>query len=324
MSPVGRIGLWLVLLAAPLAANAPPLAAEDAVVRQTPPTAIPSRGVLHLAIDTPASEEITPVPIDGEGHVDRGVVYDFFRIEQLAARAAAAAGRPIDPAAPPPDLLEGRLMVVAYRTSCDGRSATPEGVGLFNADGQPVPTVGAPMVGDLLSHALPGAVIPPGSMGATFGKQYLSGGDTIRITYGESCQGTTYTSPAIVMAVPVVTHQASLPSGTAARGAPTQVRVEAIVAGDGKLRYASMLAGPKDLESAALEAISQWTFQPGRANGVMVPFTFETTFSLRSDSERDSPPSQHVVVQPLERVVGASAARDHLFGPVQVLNPACA
>lgn len=278
----GRIGLMLVLLAAPLAAETPQAAVPNALVPQTPPADAPSRAVLHLAVDTPVSEAITPVPIEGAGRMERGVVYDFFRIEQLTARSALAAGHAIDPAAPPPALLEGRLIAVAYRTRCGGAGfATPRAVGLFAADGQPALSVGAPMAADLLSQALPGATIPPGSMGATFGKQYLSAGDTIRITYDDACEASTaYTSPAIVMTVPSVTHQESLPLGTPHLGAPTLVRVEAIVTGDGKARYASMLAGPKELELAALETISRWTFEPGRANGVMVPFTFETTLSL--------------------------------------------
>lgn len=282
MWQVGRAGLMLVFLAAPLAAEAPTMAAANAVVRQTPPAEAPSRGVLHLAVDTPPGEAVTPVPIEGAGQVERGVVYDFFRIEQLAARAAVAAGRPIDPGAPPPALLEGRLTAVAYRILCGAGSAAPVAVSLFDVDGQLVPAEGAPMVGDLLSQALPGATIPVGSLGKTFGKQYLSSGDTIRITYDDGCQGgNAYTSPAIVMAVPRVTHRVDLPPGTPPLGKPAQVRVEAIVAGDGKARYASMLAGPKELESRVLETISQWTFEPGRTNGVIVPFTFETTFALR-------------------------------------------
>jgi hypothetical protein len=261
---------------------AAPLVAPNAAVRQTPQENTPSRGVLHLAVDTPASEAITPVPIDGAGRIERGVVYDFFRIEQLTARAAEAAGRPIDPAAPPPTLLEGRLIAVVYRTFCRAGSATPVAVSLFEANGQSAPAVGPPMVGDLLSQALPGASVPAGSMGATFGKQYLSAGDTIRITYDDACPGASaYVSPPIVMVAPRVTHQGGLPPGTRSLGTPTPVRVEAVVAADGKARYASMLAGPKDLESTVLYAISQWTFEPGRANGVIVPYTFETTFSLR-------------------------------------------
>jgi len=279
---VGRVGLMIALLAAPLAARTPQVAAPSALVQQTPPPDAPSRAVLHLAVDTPASEAITPVPIDGAGRSDRGVVYDFFRIEQLTARLAVAAGHPIDPAAPPPALLEGRLIVVAYRTPCAVGFATPVAVRLLDAGGQSVPAAAAPMVADLLSQALPGAAIPRGSMGATFGKQYLSGGDRIRIAYDDACQDSTaYTSPAIVMTVPAVTHQEGLPPGTPRLGAPTLVRVEAIVTGDGKARYASMLIGPKELELTALETISRWTFEPGRANGVMVPFTFETVLSLR-------------------------------------------
>jgi hypothetical protein len=282
MSRAGRIGVMLVLLATPLAAQTAQIAAPNVLAQQTPPADAPSRAVLRLAVDTPASEAITPVPIDGAGRIDRGVVYDFFRIEQLTARAAVAAGRPIDPAAPPPALLEGRLIAVAYRTLCGAGFATPVAVGLVGADGQPMPAAGAPLTGDLLSQALPGATIPPGSMGATFGKQYLSAGDTIRITYDDACQSpTAYTSPAIVMAVPRVTHQEGLPPRSPPLGAPSQLRVEAIVAGDGRARYPSMLAGPKELESTALETISRWTFEPGRANGVMVPFTFETALSVR-------------------------------------------
>jgi hypothetical protein len=274
MPSVGRTG-WMFLMAALLMG-------PKAAVPHAPQGDTPSRGVLHLAVDTPASEAITPVPIDGAGHIERGVVYDFFRIEQLTARTAQTAGRPIDSATPPPALLEGRLIAVAYRVFCGAASATPVAVSLFEADGRSVSAVGAPMVGDLLSQALPGAFVPPGSMGTTFGEQYLSAGDTIRITYDEACPGeVTYVSPPIVMALPRVTHQAGLPSGTRSLGAPTQVRIEAVVAGDGKARYTSMLAGPKDLESTVLDTISQWTFEPGRANGVMVPYTFETTFALR-------------------------------------------
>jgi hypothetical protein len=282
MSSAERIGLTFVLLAAPLAAQTAQIGAPNALAQRTRPVEAPSRAVLHLAVDTPASEAITPVPIDGAGRTERGVVYDFFRIEQLTVRSAAAAGHPIDPGAPPAALLEGRLIAVAYRTPCAAGSATPVAVSLLGADGQAVPAAGPSMVGDLLSQALPGTTIPPESMGAAFGKQYLSGGDTIRITYDDVCQGPTlYTSPAIVMVVPSVTHQEGLSPGTPRPGVPAQIRVEAVVASDGKALYASMLAGPRELELTALETISRWTFEPGRANGVMVPFTFETTLTLR-------------------------------------------
>jgi hypothetical protein len=145
-----------------------------------------------------------------------------------------------------------------------------------------VSAIGPLLVGNLLSQALPGAALSPGSMGATFREQYLSGGDTIRITYDVDCQGSTaYISPAIVLEVPRVTHQEGLPPGTPHLGAATQVHVEAVVSGDGKARYPSMLAGAKEMELTALETISRWTFEPGRANGVMVPFTFETALSVR-------------------------------------------
>jgi hypothetical protein len=282
MSPAGWTGLMFVLLAKPFAAQTPEIAAPNARAQPSPAADAPSRAVLHLAVDTPAGETITPVPIDGAGRIEHGVVYDFFRIEQLAARAAVAAGRPLDPSAPPPSLLEGRLIVVAYRTLCGAGFATPVAVSLLSADGQPVPVAGAPMAGDLLSQALPGAAIPPRSMGATFGKQYLSSGDTIRITYDDACgTATAYASPAIVMAVSRVTHQEGLPPRTPPLGAPSELHVEAIVASDGRARYPLLLAGPKALESTALETISRWTFEPGRANGVMVPFTFETAFSVR-------------------------------------------
>ena len=53
-----------------------------------------------LAIEQGAARDVVPIPLDAAGSSVHGVAFDRFRMMALTARAAAAAGTPIDPQRP--------------------------------------------------------------------------------------------------------------------------------------------------------------------------------------------------------------------------------
>ncbi|HVV45012.1 MAG TPA: energy transducer TonB [Bryobacteraceae bacterium] len=60
------------------------------------------------------------------------------------------------------------------------------------------------------------------------------------------------------------------------------VRLEAIIAADGKIRNLRVLSGPPLLVRAAVDAVQQWKYQPTLLNGVAVEVLteIEVNFTL--------------------------------------------
>jgi hypothetical protein len=95
------------------------------------------RQVIETAVLWGGAHEIAPVPIDPDGPVVHGVAFDHFRLVARAAHAAAAAGKPLNPAALPRELSQ-RVLVVAYPLFCDGQPVLPVAIDLAGlVNGQP-------------------------------------------------------------------------------------------------------------------------------------------------------------------------------------------
>ena len=70
--------------------------------------------------------EIEPISLDPDGSKKHGIVYDHMRLVGLAARAAAAAGKPLDGNNLPRELLEARMVVIATPLSCGADTIAPD------------------------------------------------------------------------------------------------------------------------------------------------------------------------------------------------------
>lgn len=85
-----------------------------------PDPMLASESLIELAVEQGAARTFAPISLDADGSATHGVIFDRFRLVARAARAAAAAGRPIDPVRPPPDLIGTGMVIVAHPLRCGG------------------------------------------------------------------------------------------------------------------------------------------------------------------------------------------------------------
>src|SRR5262249_3266525 len=113
--------------AVPIGLSAPP-----------PDTLLAQDSLRALAIEQGASRDFAPIPLDAGGGASHGVLFDHFRLIARASRAAKAAGSPLDPNKPTPDITRTRMVVVAYPVRCGDRDAiAPLSLEIVAAEGQP-------------------------------------------------------------------------------------------------------------------------------------------------------------------------------------------
>ena len=96
--------------------------------------------------------------LDPDGSKRHGVAFDHMRLLGLAARAAAAAGTPLDANRLPPALMQPRMVIIAVPIVCGADRILPESVALADARGNTPPSAGT-AIGDKiasLSQGLPG------------------------------------------------------------------------------------------------------------------------------------------------------------------------
>lgn len=226
--------------------------------------------VRGVALAQGASREFAPIPLDADGTTTHGVIYDRFRMLARAARAASAAGSPLDPKNPPRELAQQGMVVVAYPLTCEGRPVQVTAIDLVASNGAVAPRTDQPQTASV-GKLLPGVQIPEGSLVATFPVANPRQGDSIRITHAEGCGPTSdvVTLPMKFTAARAVeTPMPSLPAG-----APTAqpVLLQALLDLDGTLQGASYVGGPAELTAAAIEAVGRWKSEPPRINGAPMP-----------------------------------------------------
>ena len=99
-----------------------------------------SESLIELAIEQGATKEFAPISLDADGSATHGVIFDRFRLVARAARAAAAAGRPIDGKQPPADLIRTGMVIVAHPLRCDGKDPVPPAsIDIVPSQGPPPP-----------------------------------------------------------------------------------------------------------------------------------------------------------------------------------------
>jgi hypothetical protein len=277
------VGLTIVALGA---GQAPP-----AQVTMTSPS--PDTKLAQLAIETAKGPAVTPIPLDTDGSRVHGVLYDRFLLGVLAARAAIAAGRtpPVDAPRPGAGLVPLTMVIVAYPLTCEGRTSAAEDVRLLThaspAAGAPFETVRTISRGADAKALLPGVELPAGSLAVAFSNAGLYDA-SVMIDYADPvCPGAPKTAALSVRTTPARASRtvttAQLPPDLATLPSPSPARVQVILDRDGALRLPSLIQGPQALETAALDAVSRWQFEPARINGVAVTQAIVLTIMFTTD-----------------------------------------
>jgi hypothetical protein len=162
-----------------------------------------------------------------------------------------------------------RMVIVAYPTTCGGRTAGPVSIAVVSAQTGPVQPEAVPVTGVELAALLPGITAPAGSVGVVTPLLTFRPGDAVRIAYDPSvCQGADANISMPMLVTPargVVMPQLSPANGSSVPGEP--VWLQAVVDVEGRLQRGTFIGGPEALAQRALETLRDWRAEPARVNG---------------------------------------------------------
>jgi len=247
-----------------------------------PDPMLASESTFALAVEQGAAKEFAPISLDADGSATHGVIFDRFRLLARAARAAAAAGAPIDIKQPPRELMRTGMVVVAHPLRCgDKEPVPPASIEITPAQGPAPQRTGELATGETLARLIPNVRVPAGSMGAAFPIEHPRPTDSVRVSYPDGACGasTSITLPMkFTNARAINTPMPSLPAGQPATARP--VRLQAILDFDGAAQHVVFVGGPSALLEAAVAAVRAWTAEPARLNGapMVAPVTFQVKF----------------------------------------------
>ena len=228
--------------------------------------------LVRLGIEQGTSREFAPIPLGADPKAPQGAAFDRFRLIALAARAASASGKPMDPKEPPKALMGLGMVLVAYPLTCGGRRVAPTAIDVVPRQGPPVKNQGGPVSGDDLGEWLPGFSAPEGSIAVRVGLATLRPIDTVRLTYGaEICDGTAKDVTMSLTHRPmrgVAMAQPPLPAGADPPEEPVWLQV--LVDHEGVLQQVTYVGGPERLAAAAIDGVRAWRADPARINGAPV------------------------------------------------------
>jgi hypothetical protein len=238
-------------------------------------TAVQDAQAMRLAIELAADREPAPIPLDPGRPGQVGRAYDRFTRAHITARAAALAGKPLDPLKPPKNLLSLQLLIVGLPLTCGDKTIRPTDVDVFMKSA-PVSKWLA-VKGTGLQKLLPGVSLPAGAIGVLFDRVSLADGEMVRVTYAENvCSGTTKrmdlpvsASGPRILERPMI----EMPAGQPPLTGPVDVTFSGVLDLDGKLRYATALEAATPFGAAALDAARKMRFEPARINGTPTPWT---------------------------------------------------
>lgn len=250
-----------------------------------PDAMLAAESAFELAVEQGAAREFAPISLDADGSATHGVIFDRFRLVARAARAAAAAGRPIDSRQPPQELRRLGTVVVAHPRRCGEQgTVSPASIELTSAQGVPPPRTGEFATGEALARLIPSVAFPTGAMGAAFPLEHPRPTDSIKVSYPEGACG-----PATAVMLPMKfasaragrTPMPALPAGQEATDRP--VRLQAVIDLEGAAQRVIYMGGPAALTEAAIAAVREWTAEPAKLNGapLVAPVTFQVRFGPR-------------------------------------------
>jgi hypothetical protein len=237
--------------------------------------------LLAFAITQGATREFEAIPAGTSPSAPHAWIFDHFRLVARAARAAAQAGRPLDPRAAAKDMAQPRLVVVALPQMCDGRAIGPAAVEIIAPQGGPVARIGGELRGAELVGAVPGLAAAEGSVGVALQLPNLRATDQVRITYPEACAGTgtQVTLPTrFTPARPIDTPPVPLPVGE--KPPDGAVYLQVLIDPAGTFAQPEYVGGPRPLVKAAIEGIARWKVEPARLNGapLVIPVVLKVDF----------------------------------------------
>jgi hypothetical protein len=215
---------------------------------------------------------VPPIPLDADGTVTHGVIFDHTRIIGLAARFGSSSNPPT-PESLPPDAVKPHLVVVAFSIQCGGQTVAPESIALLDVNGDE-PGRLATARGDEVATLLPGYA-PPSSAAPALAVSYavasLIPGVRAAIKY-PGCS----TSPE--MSLPIRSEPAKLekfvhaavPAGAQPPAPETMVVLQTYINVDHTLKFPIYVQGPGDLLDAAIGVVGEWRVAPATMNGAPV------------------------------------------------------
>jgi hypothetical protein len=212
--------------------------------------------------------DVQPISLDADGSKLHGVVYDHTRLIAMAARAAAAAGKPLDANALPRPLAEPRLVLVAFPVVCGIDTVAPESIALADARGNSPPAV-AKATAETIAELVPGLAVPAKSIAVAYAVPALINGARTTIRYAQPCSGAPDVTLPVTITPPHVVSEAPAPAppGSAVPAGGAKVVLQLFVAADGTAQYPAFVSGAFEFTDAAIESLKGWRFEPSRVNG---------------------------------------------------------
>ena len=297
----------------------PPPATARPPVAPAPPGQSDTQ-LAQLAIELAQKTDPTPISMDAAGPAVHGVLFDRFLVAAVKARAAAAAGSPMDPAAASPALVRTEGIAVAFPLTCPGGTVAPNDVqiSMGGATSDVVGQRGAVFSGSELTARLPGVALPAGAVGRAFANASFAQNVEVRITYADrACPGD---SNIVILPIQYVRGTSmgrvttlKLPAEAASLPSPTMVQIRGLVDHEGRYRFPSLAEGPAELAQAAQVAAANWRFQPFRANGVPTP-TFVITSLTFTTSGMPEPMPGSPAARPPQPPPGTPLANSTVGG----------
>lgn len=236
-----------------------------------------------VAVMQGATRNFDPISLDPDGSAKSGVAFDAFRMIARVSRAAAAAGKPLDPQNLPARLTQQGLVLVAYPKKCGEKAAAPKSIELGTPNGL-VQSREPYVSGTGLSTLLPGVALPEGSMAALMPTDALRQNEAVRVTYDESvCEGERRTDIFRFRATGakgMVMPEPARPEGVEPPAEP--VWLQAVVDLDGRLLNAQHVGGPSGVFiERARETLRDWRAEPARINGSPVVADTHVVFAFK-------------------------------------------
>jgi hypothetical protein len=212
--------------------------------------------------------DVEPISLDPDGSKKHGIVFDHVRLIGLAARAAATAGKPLDPAMLPREVGQPRMVVIAVPLVCGAETIAPESVAVTDSRGATPPSPIKASADEITALAA-GLPSMPGAIAIAYSVPNLIAGARTTIHYAKPCEGVQDVTLPVTVAPPRVVREAPAPapSGKTPPADGARVVLQLFVAADGTALFPAYVSGPFEFTDAAIASLKGWRFEPSRING---------------------------------------------------------
>jgi hypothetical protein len=215
--------------------------------------------------------DVDPISLDPDGSKKHGIVFDHMRLIGLAARAAQAGGKPLDPNTLPREVAQPRMVVIAAPLACGAETIAPETVTLADARGSS-PASPNKATGDGIAALAAGLPSMPGAVAVVYSVPNLIEGARTTIHYAKPCEGVQDVTLPVNITQPRVLREAPAPAppGKTPPADGARVVLQLFVAADGSALHPAFVSGAFEFTDAAIESLKGWRFEPSRINGAQL------------------------------------------------------